>query len=88
MSEFYGAGSSGPATRVFSITPGSSFLTTGITYARSLYVETGGLLKFTTIGGDTVEMTVGNNFILPVAVTAVSEPDGTATAADGIWGLL
>lgn len=72
---------SGPARDIFPITPDDGVDLLEIAVA--LYVETGGMLTFDTVGGKTRTLSVDDMCILPVGVSRVH---ATGTTASGIHG--
>lgn len=75
-------GLSSPARHAAVVTPSDGVDLANV--SRALYVATGGALKLTTIGGETITFTVGDNVLLPLRATRVW---ATGTDADDILAL-
>ncbi len=60
---------------------------TGGIIARSLYVETGGVVKFDSLAGQARGPTMGNNSYLLCNVKLIYS-SGNGTTASGIWAIL
>ena len=73
----------GPATDIQPVTPDDG--TDLSTIAIALYVETGGVVSFVTVGGGTRMVAIADNAILPVGVRRVH---ATGTTATGIHALV
>jgi hypothetical protein len=73
----------GPATDIRPVTPGDAADFPAV--AAALYVETGGMLSFVTVAGETRQVAVADFSILPVGVRRVN---ATGTTAAGIHALV
>lgn len=71
-----------PAKHAAAITPNDSTDLTN--FPRALVIGTGGTLKVTTVGGETVTLTVVSS-ILPLMVERVFATGTTATDITGLW---
>lgn len=67
----------GPATDLVPVTPSDTLDLTDV--ALSLYVETGGVVSFESVGGQARSVVVGDLSILPVGVVRVNATGTTAT---------
>ena len=74
---------SGPATDILPVTPDD--VTELPHVALALYVETGGVVAFVTLHGETRQVTVADFAILPVACRRVN---ATGTSASGIHAMV
>lgn len=73
----HGEGLAAPAKHAAVVTPADG---ADLAHAsRSLYIGTGGTLKVTTLGGETLTITVGDNMMLPLRVVRVFSTGTTAT---------
>lgn len=78
----YSSGLDSPAAHDVDVTPSDS---ADMPHAsRALYITTGGTIRYTTVGGNTVTRTVPDNFILPLRVKRVWAT-GTSAADICCW---
>lgn len=80
---FYELSPNSPATHVALVTPDDG--TDLDPPARSLLLGTGGDIKITTTGGETVTLTNVPAGILPIFVTRVWETETTASDIAALW---
>jgi hypothetical protein len=83
--ESYGTGLEAPATRASAVTPNDS--TDLNTFARALYVGTGGNITLDTVGGDSsvAFANVPDGFVLSVRTQRVRSTGTTASNIVALW---
>lgn len=74
---------SGPATDIAPVVPNDN--TDLVETAVALYIETGGIIRFTTVRGIVREVTVPDSCLLPVGAQRVH---ATGSTASGIYALM